>query len=323
MHGVINLLKPPGMTSHDAVAFVRRTLKIKRVGHTGTLDPAAAGVLPICVGQATRLVEYLQAGRKTYVAEATFGYETDTLDGVGQTISESDASGVNLEAIRRALDNFRGEIDQIPPTFSAIKKDGQKLYDLARAGLIDESNLTPRSVTIYKAYPTHFFADGLRPRAMIHIECSGGTYIRSLVRDLGRALGCGATMTFLVRSRSGVLNLNNAMTIEQVVDSPQDALLPIINILSQLEMPTAIDDEAAHDFSQGKQVIASKLQLTRQIKHRTIQVKSEVGERFPFVIVQNMSGNIVVIAVLVDKSSNTESALCYKAEKVLFLNTDS
>src|SRR5215216_1077448 len=133
MHGVINLLKPPGMTSHDAVAFVRRALQIKRVGHTGTLDPAAAGVLPVCVGQATRLAEYLQAGRKTYLAEATFGHETDTLDGVGQIVREGDPSGVTLEAISGALVAFLGEIEQVPPEFSAIKREGRKLYDLERA----------------------------------------------------------------------------------------------------------------------------------------------------------------------------------------------
>src|SRR4028119_1875675 len=125
MHGVLNLLKPPGMTSHDAVSFVRRVAGMKRVGHTGTLDPAAAGGLPIASGQATRLVEYLQAGRKTYIAELTFGYETDTLDAIGEVISEGDASHVDLESLRRVLDTFRGTISQTPPLYSAIKRDGK------------------------------------------------------------------------------------------------------------------------------------------------------------------------------------------------------
>ena len=309
MHGVINLLKPPGMTSHDAVAFVRRALKIRRVGHTGTLDPAAAGVLPICVGQATRLVEYLQAGRKTYVAEATFGFETDTLDGVGQTTKESDAGGVNLEAIRRALDDFRGEIDQIPPAFSAIKKDGQKLYDLARAGQIDESQLTPRRVTIHKTHPTHFFADASRPRAMIHVECSGGTYIRSLVRDLGRALGCGATMTFLVRSQSGAFTLENAVTLEKIAAGPQDALLSIKETLACCGFPILVNDKAAHDLSQGK--------------HGPLVVDYFSKA----VIFVNQSGSIAAIAKADEKAYYADGTVSddfyYKAEKVLLLNSES
>ena len=295
MHGVINLLKPPGMTSHDAVAFVRRALKIKRVGHTGTLDPAAAGVLPICVGQATRLVEYLQAGRKNYIAEATFGFETDTLDAVGKVIKESEVRGVNLETIGRALAAFRGEIDQIPPAFSAIKKDGQKLYDLARAGQLDESTLTPRRVTIHEVHPTHFFEDETRPRAMIHIECSSGTYIRSLVRDLGRALNCGATMTFLVRSQSGHFSLENAMTLEEIAANPEGALLPMYETLQRCDFPIFENDEAAHNLSQGKR-------------------GPEVKDGAPMVIFLNRARNIAALA------STNENF--YKAEKVLFLNSD-
>ena len=303
MHGVINLLKPPGMTSHDAVAFVRRTLKIKRVGHTGTLDPAAAGVLPICVGQATRLVEYLQASRKTYIAEATFGFETDTLDGVGKTTKEGDAGAVNLETIRLALEAFRGEINQIPPAFSAIKKDGQKLYELARAGQIDESTLTPRRVTIHQVHSTHFFEDEKRPRAMIHIECSSGTYIRSLVRDLGRALNCGATMTFLVRTHSGHFSLENAMTLEEIENQRQGALLPMKDVLRFCDFPVVVDEQAAHDLSQGKRgpVVADALSQT--------------------VIFVNQSGTIAAIA---RGDENAEGSInknfFYKAEKVLFLD---
>ncbi len=297
MHGVINLLKPPGMTSHDAVAFVRRALKIKRVGHTGTLDPAAAGVLPICVGQATRLVEYLQAGRKTYIAEATFGFETDTLDGVGKVISEKDASAVNLENIRGELAAFRGEIDQIPPMYSAIKKDGQKLYDLARAGKIDESELTPRRVTIHEVLPTHFFEDKKRSRAMIHIECSSGTYIRSLVRDLGRALNCGATMTFLVRSQSGHFTLENAVTLEEIAAHPQSALLPMQETLQFCDFPMIENDDAAHDLSQGK---------------RGPEITADTA---PLVVFLNRSRSIAAVAVAQGKF--------YKAEKVLFLNSDT
>jgi tRNA pseudouridine55 synthase len=307
MHGVINLLKPPGMTSHDAVPFVRRELKIKRVAQTGTLDPAAAGVLPLCVGQATRLVEYLQAGTKTYIAEATFGMETDTLDGVGQVMHESDASQVNFEAIHAALDNFRGDIEQIPPIYSAMKREGQKLYDLARAGQLDESELAPRRVTIHRVFPTRF-VEGQRPRAMIHIECSGGTYIRSLVRDLGRALGCGATMTFLVRTRSGGFTLQDAVTLEEIAANPASALLPIETALRYCGMLMVTEDKAVHELSQGKRVRAADLLSA-------VDGLQQDGEWSQLILV-NKSGTIAAIAV----PENDANGVCYKPEKVLFLN---
>ena len=253
MHGVLNVLKPPGMTSHDAVAFVRRVLQTKRVGHTGTLDPAAGGVLPICVGQATRLVEYLQNGTKEYIAEITFGFETDTCDAVGKTIAEGDASRVNLETLRATLDSFRGEITQTPPLFSAIKKDGKKLYDLARAGLRDdEIEIPTRQVVISRLVVTRFFPNEKHPRAILKIECSGGTYIRSLVRDIGRVLGCGATMTFLVRNRNGAFAIGDAKTLEAIANDWQNALLPMSEILGWCADETITDDNAMNELVQGR-----------------------------------------------------------------------
>ncbi len=239
------------MTSHDVVAFVRRQLGTKRVGHTGTLDPAAAGVLPVCVGQATRLVEYLQSGTKEYIAEATFGYETDTGDVVGQTVAEGDASPVTLEAVGAALDGFRGTITQTPPMHSAIKVGGKKLYDLARAG--DSSVEIPtREVTISELKVSHFFPDEKQPRAILHIECSGGTYIRSLVRDIGRTVGCHATMSFLVRTRSGEFSLNHASTLEAIGASKQDALIPLTRVLEWCAPQVLESDEAMEAFAQGR-----------------------------------------------------------------------
>jgi len=306
MHGVINLLKPPGMTSHDAVAFVRRALHIKRVGHTGTLDPAAAGVLPICVGQATRLAEYLQAGRKTYLAEATFGYETDTLDGVGQTVREGDPSGVTLDAMRGALEAFRGEIEQVPPAFSAIKRDGQKLYDLARAGQLDESELSPRRVTIYDVQPTRFVPGvaGERLRALIHVECSSGTYIRSLVRDVGRALGCGATMTFLVRLQSGSFSIEDAVTLEDIAADPQAVLLPLRAVLRGLALPMATDDAAARTLAQGQRINVAEMPFSSR----------EAAPLPALLIIESASGSIVALAAPVPGA-----AVWYKPEKVLIL----
>lgn len=247
MHGVLNLLKPPGMTSHDAVAFVRRVLKEKRVGHTGTLDPAATGVLPICVGQATRLVENLQAGTKEYIAEATFGHETDTLDAVGKVIREAPTEQINLESLRAVLDSFRGTITQTPPLYSAIKKDGQKLYEIARAG--GDIEIPKRQVTISKLVVTQFF-EGEKPRAMLHIECSGGTYIRSLVRDIGIALGSAATMTFLVRSRSGAFGLDEAISCEEFAHNPK--LIPFEEVIHWCAPNVYVNDDATISLWHGK-----------------------------------------------------------------------
>ncbi|MBW3637035.1 MAG: tRNA pseudouridine(55) synthase TruB [Armatimonadetes bacterium] len=260
-HGVLNLLKPPGMTSHDAVAFVRRVLQNKRVGHTGTLDPAAAGVLPICVGQATRIAEYLQAGTKEYLAEATFGHETDTLDAVGKTIREAPTAQINLESLRAALDGFRGEIEQTPPLYSAIKQDGQKLYEIARAG--GEADIKSRKVTISKLVVTRFI-EGEKPRAMLHIECSGGTYVRSLVRDIGNALGSAATMTFLVRSRSGGFELKEAVSCEEFAQNP--TLIPFEEVLNWCAAASVESDEAALTLFQGKLVKAPQPRLLEGYK---------------------------------------------------------
>ena len=265
-HGVLNLLKPPGMTSHDAVAHVRRTLGTKRVGHTGTLDPAAAGVLPICVGLATRLVESLQMGGKSYLAEATFGYETDTLDAVGQTVRECDASALDLETLERVCQDFVGVIEQEPPLHSAIKVGGQKLYDVARAGGAIEVPL--RTVAISQVEVRRFWP-GQTPRAFLRVECGGGTYIRSLVRDIGRAAGRNmngaaegaATMTFLTRTRSGDFSIENAITPQELealtsgrASGAAPPLLGLDAILTQLFGAPRQNDELARALMQGRRV---------------------------------------------------------------------
>jgi len=331
MHGVLNVLKPPGMTSHDAVAFVRRVLQTKRVGHTGTLDPAAAGVLPICVGQATRLVEYLQSGTKEYIAEMTFGFETDTCDAVGKTISEGDASSVNLETLRATLDSFHGEITQTPPLFSAIKKDGKKLYDLAREGFSDgEIEIPTRQVVISDLRITQFFPDEnqieKRPRAILKIECSGGTYIRSLVRDIGRVLGCGATMTFLVRNRNGAFAIRDASTLEEIASNWQNALLPMGGVLGWCAHQIVEDDDAIAAFAHGK--VSSLNHLKSQLKEyaegsdahkmrRTKAWQSGHGASTPHIAVINQSKTQAAIASPVEGE-----VTLYKPDKVFFFDTD-
>jgi tRNA pseudouridine55 synthase len=256
MHGVLNFLKPPGMTSHDAVQMARRATGVKRIGHSGTLDPAAAGVLPLCVGSATRLCEYMLGHDKEYIAESTFGYETDTLDAVGQTIKTQSDFAPSKEDIQSALQHFIGDLQQIPPHFSALKKDGKKLYDLARAGEMPE--LQPRAVQIYELELLHYFpaTSDFPARAMLCIKCGSGTYIRSLVRDIAHHLGGCATMTFLVRTQSGSCSIADARTAEEIIADPAACLLPLPKVLSWCFNEVVCDDEKVLRLSQGQWVEA-------------------------------------------------------------------
>lgn len=194
--GLLNLYKPPGPTSHDLVAWVRRGTGVKKVGHAGTLDPAAAGVLVLCLGPATRLSEYLMGSPKRYAARVHFGVETDTYDAEG-AITAQDSRPVTRAAIEAALERFRGEIAQVPPMHSAIKRGGRKLYDLARAGQVVER--VGRAVTISRLVLTAWEP----PVAALEIDCSPGTYIRSLAHDLGQVVGVGAHLAALERTASG------------------------------------------------------------------------------------------------------------------------
>ena len=210
MHGIFNVNKPSGITSHDVVNIVRRVSGIRRVGHAGTLDPAAEGVLLVCVGKATKVVEYLVGSRKTYCAEVTFGIETDTYDSEGQVVSKAPASqiqAIKVQDIESALRALTGKILQVPPMYSAIKKQGKPLYKLARAGI--DVELQPREVEIYRAQLIAWQA----PVAKIEIECSKGTYIRSFAHDLGKILGCGAYLSYLVRLASGRFKLEDALPL--------------------------------------------------------------------------------------------------------------
>ncbi len=217
--GILNINKATGMTSHDVVAKVRRLLKQKRVGHTGTLDPLARGVLPICVGQATRVAEYLSESGKAYLAEIVFGAVTDTYDAEGTIIRTADASQLTLAQIEAALPHFLGEQMQLPPRYSAIKLKGQPAYRLARAG--EEVALEPRPVTIHRL-DIHSWQP---PRLTLAVECSKGTYIRSLAYDLGERLGCGAYLAALTRTRSGPFTLSDSITIEQLAEAIENGNL--------------------------------------------------------------------------------------------------
>ena len=212
MDGILNINKATDMTSHDVVAKIRRLLKEKRVGHAGTLDPLASGVLPICVGQATRVAEYLSESGKAYLATIVFGAVTDTYDAEGTIIRTSSTADLTLKRIEEALQHFVGPQMQVPPRYSAIKLQGQPAYKRVRAG--EDITLVPRPIVIHALQVTEWNP----PFATLAIECSKGTYIRSLAYDLGEYLGCGASLNALVRTRSGPFLLSESITLEQLND---------------------------------------------------------------------------------------------------------
>jgi len=227
LEGIINVLKPTGMTSSDVVVWMRRILKIKKVGHTGTLDPGVAGVLPICVGKGTRLAEYITEQGKAYLAEVTFGVTTDTQDAFGKEVHQTKPD-LKQSDLERVIPNFMGKILQIPPMYSAVRKDGKHLYEYARQGLSIER--TPREVFIYNLKLVKWY-EGDLPRAILDIECSKGTYIRTISHDLGQVLGCGAHMSNLLRVRSGPFKITDSWTLEEIEaavgESNYDFLLPL------------------------------------------------------------------------------------------------
>ncbi|MNK76986.1 tRNA pseudouridine synthase B [compost metagenome] len=210
MNGFLNVLKPPGMTAHDVVAFMRRKLGTKKIGHAGTLDPLAVGVLPLAVGNATRLLQYLRSG-KEYLAEIQFGVETSTADAEGEVLRR-EPMPITEEQLRDILPRFRGTIMQRPPMVSAVSIGGKRLYQLAREGIEIERPL--REVTIEVLELVKFWP-GEYPRAQVRVSCSAGTYIRSLAVDMAEALGGVASLAFLLRTRAGDFNLDDAATLDE------------------------------------------------------------------------------------------------------------
>lgn len=224
MNGFVNVLKPPGMSSHDVVNFIRRVFGVKKAGHTGTLDPGAAGVLVICLGAATRLARFLLDDDKEYRAEITFGLTTSSGDSFGECIYEGDASHLTEDLVKQVLPLFVGRIEQVPPMTSALKKQGKKLYELARSGLVVD-----RPARVVNIYSLDFVWGtgwgGPRPRVLLHMACSKGTYVRSLCTDIGKYLGCGAHMSFLVRTRAGLFNISKSKTLEELLVAAENGKL--------------------------------------------------------------------------------------------------
>lgn len=227
MNGLINLIKPVGMTSNQVVGIVKRYLKTKKVGHAGSLDPLACGVLPIMLGRATKLFEYTLRMPKEYVCELEFGTITDTLDTDGVVISETNTIP-RLNEIKCAINNFIGEFKQIPPKYSALKFNGVRMYDLARRGV--DFEIEPRNTAVYDLKLLYF--DGRKAR--FYIKCKSGFYVRSFCRDIAFELNSLATMTALIRKRAANLDLGNSITIEHFIELVSNNDLSFINTMDTI-----------------------------------------------------------------------------------------
>ena len=240
MDGIFNINKPAGKTSYGVVALIKRLTGERRAGHAGTLDPDASGVLPVCLGQGTRIVEFLMDTRKTYHAVIELGRATDTHDGSGKTIFHGDISGIDINKLEGALAQFRGYIKQVPPMYSALKHKGQPLYRLARAGVTVKRK--SRKVTIHRLELISWES----PLVTLEIECGKGTYIRSLAHDLGEGLGCGAYLKDLVRTRYGIFSIKDSVSLEQLEESDwQQYLYPIDSVLQDIPSLAVDEDEEA------------------------------------------------------------------------------
>lgn len=259
MNGIINVFKPTGMSSHDIVSFVRRTLNMKKVGHTGTLDPNAVGVLPICIGKGTKVIEYIQYRNKKYRAELSLGTATDTQDKYGNVISSSDKK-VTKADVKKAISTFIGEINQIPPMYSAVKKDGKRLYELARQGKVIER--TARKVFIENIDIINVNDN----KILFDVLCSKGTYIRTLCHDIGEKLGTYGHMSFLERLEVGIFNIDLSFTIEDIKEKVEkDDLSFILPIDYPLEFMNKInvDNKFFKHLSNGLKISTKRLDIKK------------------------------------------------------------
>lgn len=284
MTGFICLYKPEGITSFGAVAKVRGITGEKKVGHLGTLDPMATGVLPVMLGGATRFLEFVPDSNKSYTAVMRLGITTDTLDITGEVL-ETKPVEVSFDDVKCAAEKFKGDILQVPPMYSAIKKDGVKLYKLARAGVSVQRD--PRPVTVYRLdlrNESECFGTPLcENEYILDVDCSSGTYIRTLIDDIGKELGCGAVMTKLVRTSAAGFTLSDSVTISQLqslkdadkIDELHSYVLSVEHILSSYP-EVSVTDGQAHRFKNGGSLSLSKLKGID--KDGLYRIKSAAGD---------------------------------------------
>jgi len=285
--GIINLIKPPGITSFGAIGKLKKLMNHPKAGHTGTLDPRACGVLPVCFGKATKVIPYLPEGIKEYIAEITLGTTTNTLDAEGEILTQNNKwNNLNEDEIINCVNSFEGEIKQVPPMFSAVKQDGERLYKKARKG--KKIKRKKRKVSIYKINIISIEAKRVR----FKVSCSRGTYIRSLAHDIGEKLGVGAYLSFLIRTRSGPFNLKKAFTynmIEKQISENKD------DFLFSLDWPLNYPKFALKEESYKKAINGAilnffdfKADRNTLIKEDKISVYSHNGE---FISINEVKSN--------------------------------
>lgn len=266
--GIININKPAGMTSHDCIYALRRITGIKRIGHAGTLDPNATGVLPICIGSCSRVVEYMDLDFKTYRCTLTLGIETDTLDVWGEILKDNRGSfSFTEEQIREAFEGFDGVINQYPPKYSAVRVAGKRLYEYARSG--QEVEIKPRSVYIHCLQIENI--DLAQNMATFNVTCSKGTYIRTICADVGERLGCGAVMSALVRTKSGVFSIENSVPLDILKsaaseDEVNSYILPADFPLVNFGTAVIKTNERAKWFVNGGHIRLSETEILKRPK---------------------------------------------------------
>ena len=251
MDGIFNIYKEKGFTSHDVVAIVRRTIHMKKVGHTGTLDPDAEGVLPVCVGKATKLSDVIMDGRKSYRAMLRLGITTTTEDASGEVLETKEVD-FNEDKIREVVASFIGKLEQVPPMYSAVKVNGKKLYELAREG--KEIERKSRTIEVYDIRIRQFLPPD---RVEIDVDCSKGTYIRTLCADIGKVLGCGGHMAELLRTATGAFSLENAIKLEELKalaeqEKAEEALLTMEDALKDFPVVKVSEKSAKFLYNGGK-----------------------------------------------------------------------
>jgi tRNA pseudouridine55 synthase len=266
MNGILLVLKPPGMTSFDVVSWLRGVFGVKRIGHAGTLDPAAAGLLPVCIGKAAKTIDWFQEFDKAYRAEMVLGITTNTQDGEGGILRQASVS-LDVGALQDALNAFVGEYEQLPPMFSAVKVNGKRLYELARQG--EEIQRKRRKVAITRLELLSARMDREHPVIRFDVTCSKGTYIRTLCADIGEKLGCGAYMSFLVRTRVGPFFMEDAITLEQVKVCREEGKLASLLLPADIvfrEYPEIhLDDAKLFRFLHGAEISAEAFQPAAEI----------------------------------------------------------
>lgn len=279
-NGILNINKPEGWTSQDVVAKLRGRLHIRRVGHTGTLDPMATGVLPVCFGKATRIIEYYDDDFKTYEAEMKLGMVTDTLDITG-TVLETKPVDVSEEDVIQTIDSFRGWITQIPPKYSALKLNGKPLYKYAREGV--EVEIKSRKIYVEDIQPVEV---NLREnRILFRVTCSKGTYIRTICDDIGKKLGCGGTMTSLQRIQSGCFRVEDARTLPEILEMTDEELercvIPMDETLVHLGRIELKSMESVPFYYNGREIDTGYVNvLASPAVPEAMQKESRLGDKY-------------------------------------------